>query len=106
MRDQLGQRLLDLRAQQAGVVLQVGEEAGAMRAQHLEHLRAALPDSAASSTAVAPAACCQWGSASRSHSSTGVPRIGPSCAAASPLSVGRHHATRPTAQSLSSMDGT
>ena len=38
MRDQFGQRLLDLRAQQPGVVLQVGEEACAVRAQHLEHL--------------------------------------------------------------------
>ena len=38
MRHQFGQRLLDLRAEQPGVVLQVGKEARAVRAQHVEHL--------------------------------------------------------------------
>ena len=38
VRDQFGQRLLDLRAQQPGVMLQVGKEARAVRAQQIEHL--------------------------------------------------------------------
>ena len=49
----------------------------------------AAPDSTASSTTAAPAACCQWGRASRSHSSTGVPRIGPVLRPAASPAFGR-----------------
>ena len=89
MRHQFGQRLLDLRAQQPGVVLQVGEEAGAVRAQHLEHLARACRTAPRRRPPPRRLACCQCASASRSHSSTGVPRIGPVLRpAASPASVG------------------
>ena len=39
MRDQFGQRLLDFHAEQMGVVLQVGKEARAVRAQRVQHLK-------------------------------------------------------------------
>jgi hypothetical protein len=60
VRDQFPERLFHLRAEQPRVMLQVGEEAGAVRAQHVQHRARDARTAASSSTTAAPAACCQW----------------------------------------------
>jgi hypothetical protein len=80
------------------------EEAGAVRAQRVEHLARAA-DSAASSATSAPAGLLPVAQASRSHSSDrrAADRAALAARSLAASSLGRHQTTRPAAHSLSSI---